>query len=154
MISYYKGNLLDSGCEIIAHQVNLCGVFGGGLAKQIAQKYPKCEEYYANYVYEQPIEIINKLLGTIDYYISGDEKFVIANCFSQEENLNTNYNAIKECFRKIKSFAKGMKYKTIGVPFKYGCGIAKGDWDKVLSIFKELFDESEIDFQIWELIWK
>lgn len=36
MITHHNGDLLKSGCDIICHQVNLQGIMGGGLAKQIA----------------------------------------------------------------------------------------------------------------------
>ena len=42
--------------------------------------------------------------------------------------------------------------KTIGVPYKYGCGIAIGDWNKVEQIFKNIFEnEKDIELQIWRL---
>ena len=46
MISYHNGDLLKSGCDIICHQVNLQGVMGGGIARQIANKYPDVEKSY------------------------------------------------------------------------------------------------------------
>jgi len=148
MISYYKGNLLDSGCDIIAHQVNLQGIMGGGLARQIADRYPLCERAYrafCKYLFDNQLGCVHKC----EIY----KKPIIMNCFSQEENFNTDYYAIQTCFKNILDYTQKNSLKTIGVPFKYGCGIAHGDWQKVEKIFKDIFEnEPEIDFQIWELI--
>lgn len=46
MIIDKKGDVLESGCNVICHQVNEYGVMGGGLAKQIANKYPSVSEDY------------------------------------------------------------------------------------------------------------
>lgn len=51
---------------------------------------------------------------------------------------------LEEIRQKVKGF------KTIGIPYKYGCGIAKGDWVKVEKIFKNEFEESELRLQIWK----
>lgn len=40
MIHHVKGNLLDSNCDYICHQVNCKGVMGAGIAKQIRDRWP------------------------------------------------------------------------------------------------------------------
>lgn len=147
MISYHKGDLLESQCDIIAHQVNLQGVMGGGLARQIAEKYPQCEEEYKCYCKDKKSKI-----GKVYFYMTKTDP-IIANCFSQEENFDTNYEAVKKCFEEIKDCAIKIKCKTIGIPKNYGCGIANGNWQKVEQIFKDIFEnEQEIELQIWELV--
>ena len=84
MISYHKGDLLKSGCAIICHQVNLQGVMGGGLALSIARKYPNVNKVYEDY---KP-----KKLGEVCFVDAGN--FTVANCFSQTEDFNTNYNSL------------------------------------------------------------
>lgn len=147
MISYHNGDLLESDCDIIAHQVNLQGVMGGGIARQIAEKYPLCERAYNSFCYY----VINIKLGTV-HKCEIYKKPIIMNCFSQKENFDTDYNAVKECFDNIKNFMLEMQYKTLGVPFNYGCGIANGDWNKVEAIFKELFEnEPNIELIFYKL---
>lgn len=147
MISYHKGDLLESNCDIICHQVNLYRVMGGGLALQVAKKYPDCEKEYKLFCNEF-------CGGLVDFYQIPNTNKYIANCFSQEYNFYTNYDWVKNCFELIREFAKPIKNEivTIGVPFKYGCGIANGDWNMVEQIFKDIFkDEQTIDLQIWKL---
>ena len=149
MVSYHNGDLLESGCDMICHQVNLQGVMGGGLALQIATKFPRCEE-----VYKYHLKAKDNTEGDFCIYWFRNNKKrhgCIANCFTQELNFNTNYDWLKSCFGRIKRFCEERNIKTIGVPFNYGCGIANGDWNIVEKIFKYLFEnEKNIDFQIWK----
>ena len=141
MITFHNGDLLKSGCDIICHQVNEYGVMGAGLARQIADKYPLCEKkYIENYS--------NYMPGDVLYWFG---KPVIANCFSQTQG-KTDYEAVKACFSKIKAYVRETHYlTTVGVPFNYGCGIADGKWEKVFTIFEEIFkNDKNIDFQVWK----
>lgn len=49
MIKYIIGDALNTDCDILCHQVNLQGVMGGGIAKQIAQRFPNVESEYVNF---------------------------------------------------------------------------------------------------------
>lgn len=169
MISYHNGDLLQSKCDVICHQVNLQGIMGGGLALQIAKKYHNVERDYKIIVqYYYSTELLNEIdktktlsAGLTRQYLRGkyhickicDGRYIF-NCFTQEENFDTNYELVKECFESIKNYCLNTMVLpvTIGVPYKYGCGIAKGEWDKVEQIFKDIYqDEKFIDFQIWKL---
>lgn len=155
MISYHKGDLLKSGCDIICHQVNMQGIMGGGLALQIATKYPIVEREYENYCrIRHPIDLEANILSV---HI-GENKFIF-NCFTQDINFNTNYKWVRKVFTRIRRQCACYwiipdRPITIGVPYKYGCGIANGEWKKVLSIFNDIFNDyvcdKYIDFQIWE----
>ena len=142
MITYHKGDLLRSGCKLICHQVNLQGVFGGGLARAIGNKYPEVEEEYVGF---EPKELANLLI------VKANDDTYVANLFTQDYNFNTNYDKLFDCLLGVRRFAREENIKTIGVPYKYGCGIANGDWDIVEKIFKDVFMDTDIDLQIWRL---
>ena len=129
MITYVKGDLLEANADIICHQVNLQGVMGGGLAYSIARKYPKVNKVYKNYIPKQ--------LGEVCFADTKD--FTIANCFSQTESFDTDYSALRTCLYKVKGYMISCGYTSVAIPYKYGCGIANGDWKKVLSVFEEVF---------------
>ena len=78
-----KGDLLETNADIICHQVNLQGVMGGGLALSIARKYPNVNKVYKDYK--------QKKLGEVCMVYTDD--FIVANCFSQTEDFNTDYKA-------------------------------------------------------------
>lgn len=145
MITYKHGDLLKSGCDIICHQVNLQGTMGGGIALQIAKQYPKCEQDYKEYIKENG----GDAFGTVFIWCKPYNPF-IANCFTQTENFNTDYAEVRKCFDSIAHYAKENKL-SVGIPYKYGCGIANGDWNQVEQIIKDIFLNTEIDCQIWQL---
>ena len=145
MITYHDGDVLKSGADIIAHQCNLEGVFGGGLARQIAKIYPRCETETQAYINRRKRYVLG------NYYLYVGYKIRVANCFTQNVAFKTEYGDIRSCFSILKGFCRNVKLKTIAVPYNYGCGIATGEWDKVLAVFEELFaDDKNIDFQIWK----
>ena len=140
MTEYIKGDLLTTDAPIICHQVNLQGVMGGGLAYAIAIKYPKVNEKYREYIYKE--------LGRVCYADADD--FIVANCFSQEENFDTNYYALRECLIDVNESMNTFNLDTVAIPYKYGCGIANGDWNIVLSIFEEVFADKKLLIYIKE----
>ena len=129
-----KGDLLDANADIICHQVNLQGVMGGGLALSIATKYPSVNKTYEDY---KP-----KKLGEVCMVYTDD--FIVANCFSQTEDFNTDYNALRVCLLKVRKYMLDCEYRTIAIPYKYGCGIANGDWQTVFDIFNDVFSDYEL----------
>ena len=149
MITYHNGDLLSSGCNIICHQVNLQGVMGGGIALQIARKYPECEREY-----KKTVEVWRyngfDMLGVIHSYRI-DENHFIANCFTQDKDFNTDYSALRRVLMTLKPNTPEASNITIGFPYGYGCGIANGKWELVENELKLAFEDSDVDCQIWRL---
>ena len=163
-IKHIKGDILAASnidrFVAICHQVNCKGVMGAGLAKQIKDRYPMVYSLYKkvcfNRSFNPPEMDKSPLLGKIQilYPEKGnlnpdDYHFCIVNCFGQDgyssNSVQTDYVAVKECFRKINEMFSG---KRVALPYKFGCGLAGGDWDKVYSLIeKELTD---CDVEIWE----
>ena len=145
MIKIINGDLLKSDCDIICHQVNCQGVMGGGIAKQIAALYPECELQYKKYCEVENYEY-SQLSGkylkvyTVDYDI--------INCFTQKFNFDTDYEALKKCFSYLLSKHYDLK---IGIPYKYGCGIANGDWNTVSKILNDISDEYNCVLYVYKL---
>ena len=51
----------------------------------------------------------------------------------ETENFDTDYNALRKCLVEVRLFMKAFGLKTVAIPYKYGCGIANGDWEKVFK---------------------
>lgn len=147
MLIYKNGDILKATENIICHQVNIDGIMGGGLAKQIASTYPICEIAYADMCKESKKDY-EKLKGKCLLYFNGEKR--IANCFTQKPNFDTDYEALKKCFTYLMELCKSHDY-TICVPYKYGCGIANGDWNIVEKIFENLSDKYSIDIAVYKL---
>lgn len=142
MLVYKKGNLLDAAEDIICHQCNTEGIFGGGLALQIKNRYPECE------LVAMEAAKANKL-GIVAFYRLPNGKR-IANCFSQNRDFTTNYDELKKVFSTL-LYMCHLYHHSIAIPYKYGCGIAKGDWETVSNILSELSDNYKIDINIYQL---
>lgn len=163
MIKFFNGDLLKSGCDIICHQVNEYGVMGAGIAKQIKEKYPKAFADYTNAIKEAAIKCKNLPLIALSKQHNG---VVVANMFTQrkgETNLEILRNAVVFLGMQILDlFITKLKFNEmngaffdrpfrVGIPYKYGCGIAKGDWESVLKIWEDVFGEMEnIDLEVWK----
>ena len=142
MVTYHEGDLLNSGCQMICHQVNEFGYMGAGIAKQIRAKYPDCYNEYKDYCKSDP-----KPYGNVCWYIGDD--IIIANCFSQVCGL-TEMMFLESAVKKIIEFCKLKNIRLIGIPYKYGCGHAVGEWALVSQLFKNYFEPLDIELQIWK----
>jgi len=63
--------------------------------------------------------------------------------FSQKPNFDTDYEEMKKALKYIKLWASNNNL-TIAMPYKIGCGIANGDWNKVYKIIEEIFSDYDI----------
>lgn len=135
-----NGDILNCTEDIIVHQVNVAGVMGGGIALQLAKKYEKLEETYAEFceLYDNDY---NKLKGKV-FKVMLKGKFIM-NMFSQKSNFNTDYDAMKIGLNEIKEYAKSYNL-SIAIPYGIGCGIANGDWNTILEIIDRAFKDYEV----------
>ncbi len=153
MIKYLDGNLLESKCNIICHQVNCKGVMGAGIAKQIKEKWPTVYKDYLN-DYSGSAN-----LGTVLFSKIGENQY-IANMYSQDNfmprNLRcTDYYAFKSCLTHIRNFVEknfdDTKECVIGFPYNIGCGLGGGNWDIIKKLIEEAFCGDEFIVEIWRL---
>jgi O-acetyl-ADP-ribose deacetylase (regulator of RNase III) len=162
MVVYKKGNLLESNCDIICHQVNCKRAMGNGIAGQIRQKWPKVYEDYCyniDYMYENNfVKQSSDLLGMISWTELEGNKYVM-NFFSQDEyyprdRCHTDYEAFTKCCKALKDFITEYnldKSNTIiGFPYKIGCGLAGGNWDVVSAIIEREFEGYEVEIYVYE----
>ena len=163
MIKFCEGDLLKSGCDIICHQVNEYGVMGAVIAKQIKEKYPKAFEDYVKAIKEKTSKGENLPLIALSKQPDG---VIVANMFTQrrgETDLELLRNAVVFLgMQIIDLFITKLKFNDkngaffdrpfrVGIPYKYGCGIAKGDWESVLKVWEDVFGEMEyIDLEVWK----
>ena len=163
MIKFFNGDLLKSGCDIICHQVNEYGVMGAGIAKQIKEKYPKAFADYTKAIKDAKSKGKNLPLIALSKQPDG---VIVANMFTQrngETDLEFLRNAaVFLCMQIIDLFVTKLKFNDmngvffdrtlrVGIPYKYGCGIAKGDWESILKIWEDVFGEmGNIELEVWK----
>ena len=121
---------------------------GAGLARQLADKYEGLEEDYSNYCREYHNYYPN-LCGSVHFYFTNDGK-IIANMFSQKENFDTDYSAMKIALTEIKTYAEESNF-SIAIPRNIGNGIANGINGMAEKIIREVFKDSLINVTMYEL---
>ena len=142
MINIVEGDLLDAAEDIIVHQVNCYGIMGGGVAKQIREKWPEVYDGYSK-MCKACRKQRKDLLGTVFFKRVGVNKF-IANAFGQygidsSGGRSTNYGALREALLKVRDFSEGGRW-SIAIPYGIGCGLGGGDWEnEVLPMIKDVF---------------
>ena len=155
MVHYVKGNLLDSDCDYICHQVNCQGVMGSGIAKQIRERWPWVFSSYHAYCVghknrdESPL---GNIWGVAVEHDNRDVQWVI-NMFSQDNygydgSRFTSYDAFAECLTKMRD--RLPKDKTVGFPKNIGCGLGGGNWNVISALIEEILGE-DYDVYIYEL---
>jgi O-acetyl-ADP-ribose deacetylase (regulator of RNase III) len=141
-IEIIHGDLFTTDCEIIAHSVNCQGVMGKGIAFQLKQKYHKAFDSYTKLCYNAPVK--SNLLGSIQA-IRCNEK-IIVNMFTQDrygcDRRYTDYNAMHSCFKQLTEIRK--PHQKIAMPYRLGCGLGGGDWNRVYNLMVDFFSGGEL----------
>lgn len=144
MLQVIEKDLLDIDEGLIVHQVNCRGRMGAGVAGQLKEKYPV--------IYKKYIEVYNefinsgetmKLLGTFQI-VPINTKLKVVNAFTQfnfgyDGKLYTDYSAIESGFKTLKLV--NIKKLPVYIPYKYGSGLAGGNFDKVSKIIHSVYPE-------------
>lgn len=140
MVNIVNGNILNCKEDIIVHQVNVQGIMGGGVARQLADQFKGLEEEYSEYckLYNNNY---NQLKGQL-FKIMLEGKFIM-NMFSQKENFDTDYKMMEIALKEIKKYAKELNL-TVCMPYGIGCGIANGDWNIVYKIIEKVFSDYNV----------
>ena len=151
MIKRINEDLLESGCEIIIHQVNCKGTMNTGIAKRIREKYPEVYRQYKNLCdrYKGREE---DLLGRSQFVYAFDpdlKKYIcIINLFAQKSfgkngSLYTNYEAFNTALETLRIEiinglpARSLADMKIGLPYLIGCKNDGGDWPFIDSIIDD-----------------
>ena len=148
MVKIKKRNLLKARTDIIVHQVNVQGIMGGGVAKQLSLKYSGLEKYYSNYCkkYQNDYDLLK---GHVLPFTTKSDHKLIFNIFSQTPDFKTDYEIFRHCIREVRYIAQKFKLK-VAMPYGIGCGIANGDWNKIMNIIIEEFRGSKVTLYMLE----
>lgn len=141
MLFYLQGNILNKTEGFICHQVNCIGIMGGGIARQIAHRYPSVLEQYKEHLSTKQSSSFGTFLRTP----IRPNQFEIINLFGQYDvNYNeraTHYGALAFSLCNFSTYLKQNEEKLshlqVYIPKFLGCGIGKGDW----SIVKESIEQ-------------
>ena len=151
MIKIVDGDILQASENIIAHQVNCMSVMGGGIAKQIKDKYPKVFKDYKIYLSNSVFPIM--VLGQC-HFVKVDNNKYVANLFGQynygTSKQQTDYKALEEALFTLKINAKD-HYLSVALPVNLGCGLAGGNWEVVYKMIEDVFHDYDVTLYRWEV---
>lgn len=167
MVHYVNGNLLESDCQVICHQVNCKGAMNSGVAKAIRTKWPEVYYEYKD-KYDRANDMANDATASKRYgdvtaadYLLGSTQYVqvcsqkeskikeVVNMFAQETyGYNgaqyTSYDAFMKCLWGIKAaYAPGA---TIGFPDHIGCCRGGANWRIIRTMIEEVLGE---DYEVY-----
>jgi len=142
MVNLVQGDLFKSDADILAHGCNCRGGFGSGVAGIMAKRFPKARAYYLEKFEEEGWN-----LGDVQFVVVYGGRY-IANCATQDAYYprgvcHADYDAIRKSMETVKKFAEENGKLTIAIP-KIGAGLAGGDWNKILLILEEVFNDYDV----------
>ena len=147
MIHEIKGNLLDTNCQYICHQVNCQGKMNSGVAKAIRDKWP---EVYTQYLqkYVDADGYADELLGEIQHVPVSNLKCVI-NMFAQQYygydgHRYTSYDAFWSCVNRIAVTVPAGS--SIAFPNRIGCVRGGANWDVIKNMIEVVLGK---DFDVY-----
>lgn len=139
-----KGNLItlaEKGhFDVIVHGCNCFHAMGGGIAAEIAKRYPEAEQ-----ADNETLRGDRKKLGTFSYAVTNNgEGFIIINAYTQfrwsgytdvfeYEAFDTFLNRLVSFLHKL--YSQLGREVRIGFP-KIGCGLARGNEQRIIEMLE------------------
>jgi O-acetyl-ADP-ribose deacetylase (regulator of RNase III) len=153
-LHFVHGNVLKpagSGAKIICQLVNdQAKVWGGGVARMAAQKYPDAQQQYSTWLLQ-----ISKRerLGQVHFADIGSETY-IASLIAQEgygasSSPRIRYAALERCFSTVTKFALDHN-ASVHLP-RIGTGQSGGSWGTVEEIVRETIVANGIGVTVYDL---
>lgn len=146
-VFYLNGNLLNTNCDYICHQVNCQGKMNSGIAKSIRKKWPKVYENYMAKCNAMGLYGNHFMLGDIqivglweDFYATVKHQSII-NMFAQNNygydgRKYTSYDAFWQCLKSISATVP--KGATIAFPDHVGCCRGGANWEVIKKMIEEV----------------
>jgi len=135
MITYVKGDILDSKETYIVHQCNCRTTTPKGLSHQIFKKFP-----YSNVYKNNP-----RTLGTIE--IRGNIVALYAQDYpGQPRNTNDTRENREIMFQECLDILSGVlkQGETVAFPDHIGCGLARGNWSNYLKMITDFSEKHSV----------
>lgn len=160
MVHYVNGNLLESNCPVICHQVNCMGKMNSGIAKAIREKWPVVfKEYkelseswhswaYAHYDQNPEDWVMMAMLGKVQQVQVAENQFVL-NLFGQgsygyDGKRYTSYDAFWECLHGIRALVS--QEVPLAFPDHIGCCRGGANWTIIKTMIEEVLGE---DYEVY-----
>jgi hypothetical protein len=148
------GNVLapvGSGPKVICQLVNdLAKVWGGGVARASAQKYPAAQEQFSRWIMQSPRR---ERLGHV-HFAAVDSELTIASLIAQEgygaaSSPRIRYAPLQHAFSCVAQYFLDHK-ATVHMP-RIGAGQSGGTWDTVEEIIRDTLIAKGVRVTVYDL---
>ena len=143
-IELIDGNLLDFPNDItcIAHSCNTQNIMGGGIARQIKDRYPMVYKADCN----AHLECENALGNFSFVWVNGEQTQGVYNMYTQDEigaRRSVSYEGFYCSLNKVADHVEwqikhGDKEEVLGLPYGISCGLAGGSPKVISSIIHDI----------------
>ena len=151
MIHYVKGDITQSHCDVICHQVNCQGKMNSGVAKAIREKFPEVYEQYKAFS-DRFKDHTGALLGKMQpVEIQHNPPRYVVNLFAQQyygyDGIRfTDYEAFYNSISHLAIELAAAPEKTIAFPCHIGCVRGGANWNIIRTMIEEVFQDRDIYF--------
>jgi len=167
MVKIIDGNLLDfpNDINVIAHSCNCRMIMGGGIAKQIKDRYPQAYQADVNYIsdeYDDNGQYIHPLGNFSKAEVSSkflpNDRGWIYNMYTQAGigagERQVDYEKFWQALKRVeqdlfeinvnKHEYDGSSPPVLGLPYGVSCGLAGGSWEIIKAMIEDIFLDSPI----------
>lgn len=161
MLTFAVKDVITSEAPLICQQVNCRGVMGAGVARAIRKRYPEVFRPYKELC--DAAKCNNRVAFGSNLYVTCNDGRIIGNFFSQDGyglGLQTHYDLLANSFKNTRCYAEDAGINHIAMPFGIGCGLAGGDWERVIHDLVAVFSDSPINVELcmlepnYHLFWR
>ena len=149
MISYVKGNLLDSPAVALVNTVNLVGIMGKGIALQFKTAFPHNFEVYKKACREGDFEI-GKILAVTDRNLLLGDKLILNFPTKIPWRLPSEYEYVDRGLVALREYVVAHRVPSLAVP-ALGCGNGGLDWTIVMPMIEHELSRVECSIFVYGL---
>lgn len=148
MIVQKRGNIFDSETGVVAHGVNIHGVMGAGIAKEVRQRHPDVYELYKEHCRLGTLQ--TGMLLPIFSETDVSPRWIFNISSQDAPGAHASYAWLEEGVRKSYDFLELKGLRGIAFP-RIGAGIGGLQWARVEKILTHYANEHpEIITELWE----
>ena len=130
MVTFIKGNLLDSPAQVITNTVNTVGVMGKGIALEFKKRFPAMFDDYRTRCEQKKVSIGKP-------YLWENESVQILNFPTKRDWRNpSELKDIEDGLRFLASSYQEMGIATLALP-ALGCGCGGLEWQDVRALIEK-----------------
>lgn len=146
MITITHGNLLDDDAAALVNPVNCDGVMPGGLARQVAARWPEILAPYAEDCRAGRIR-----MGQCTANATGDGRIIVQFPTMPHPGMAARLADIETGLKSLRALIEAAPdtYPSIAIP-GLGCGVGGLDWDDVCALIEQALADLPTDIRLYQ----